>query len=41
MRNSQDDDKRWAHSILDAVRNGLDVTEGQITRALWLLGDLV
>lgn len=39
MREHCDEEKLWAHRILDAVRVGMPVTEGQITRALFILGD--
>lgn len=39
MRDKCNEDQLWAHRILDAVRVGMPVTEGQITRALFILGD--
>lgn len=40
MRERCTDEQLWAHRILDAVKHNLPVTDGQIRRALWLLGDL-
>ena len=41
MRDKCNDDQLWAHHILDAVRVGMPVTDGQIKRALWILGDVI
>lgn len=39
MREHCDEEKLWAHRILDAVKHKQPVTEGQIKRALFILGD--
>lgn len=39
MRDHCTEEQLWAHRILDAVKHGLPATDGQIKRALWILGD--
>ncbi len=39
MRDHCNAQELWAHRVLDAVRAGLRVTDDEIKRALWILGD--
>lgn len=41
MRDHCNEEELWAHSVLDAVRLGLPVSDFDIRRALWVLGDTV
>lgn len=41
MRDHCTEEQLWAHHILDAVKSKQPVTESQINRALWILGDVV
>lgn len=41
LRSACNDEEIWAHSILDMVKAGLVVSDSDVRRALWVLGDLV
>ena len=41
LRDNCNDEELWAHRVLDKVKLGLPVTDAEIRRALFVLGDSV